>query len=90
MNKHDKYKRIIVFTSALIIVLIQVAVFWVTWHEYYNKMIIIPFFKRGSWLMVGIYSILLLAFSKTFGGYRVGYYKKADVILLKLPHGVQQ
>lgn len=34
--------------------------------------------------MVGIYSILLLAFSKTFGGYRVGYYKKADVIFSQI------
>lgn len=84
MKKYDRYKRLIMFSTALIIILVQVAVFWVAWHQYYNKMIIIPFFKRGSWLMVGIYSILLLSFSKTFGGYRVGYYKKADVIFSQI------
>lgn len=80
MNKHDKYKRIIVFTSAIIIMLIQIVVFWVAWHQYYNNMILIPFFKKGSWLMVAIYSLLLFFLSKSFGGYRVGYYKNTDVI----------
>jgi exopolysaccharide biosynthesis polyprenyl glycosylphosphotransferase len=80
MNKFDQYKRLIISVIAFIIILLQTMVFWILWHEYYNKMILMPFFRRGSWLMVTIYTILLFAFSKVYGGYRIGYYKKIDVI----------
>lgn len=84
MKKYDRYKRIILFFAALVIIVLQVAVFWVAWHVYYNKVILMPFFRKGSWLMVAIYSILLLSFSRIFGGYRVGYYKKSDVIFSQI------
>jgi exopolysaccharide biosynthesis polyprenyl glycosylphosphotransferase len=84
MKKFDRYKRIIMFAANLIIVLLQVIVFWIAWHDFYNKMIIFPFFRRGSWLMVAIYTLLLITFLKIFGGYHVGYYKKTDVIFSQI------
>ena len=39
-----------------------------------------PFFKKGDWLIVAIYGILLLFFSKIYGGLRVGYLTKDNVI----------
>ncbi len=84
MKKYDRYKRIIMFVSTLIIILLQVITFWIFWHGYYNNMILMPFFRKGSWLMVSIYALLLLTFLKIFGGYRVGYYKKTDVIFSQI------
>lgn len=84
MNKYDRYKRVIMFVATLVLVLLQVAVFWGIWHGYYNTMIIMPFFRKGSWLMVAIYALLLLTFLKIFSGYRIGYYKKSDVIFSQI------
>lgn len=80
MKKNDQYKKIILFFAALMLMALHIVVFWLVWHDYYNKMIIMPFFRRGSWVMVSIYGVLLAAFSKMYGGYRVGYYKNIDVI----------
>lgn len=84
MKKYDQYKRLIMFTAAIVILTLQTAVFWVGWHDYYNNVITTPFFRRGSWLMVAIYAILLVFFSKLYGGYRVGFYKKIDVIFSQI------
>lgn len=84
MNKNDQYKRIYVFIANLIVLLLHAAAFWVLWHEYYNPMIYTPFFRRGSWVMVSIYVILMAFFTKLFGGHRVGYYKNVDVIFSQL------
>lgn len=84
MNKHDQYKRIFKFIATLIILTLQTTVFWFFWHDYYNKMILMPFFRRGSWLVVAIYAILLIFFSKLYGGHKIGYYKKIDVIFSQI------
>lgn len=84
MRKIDQYKRLIIFFTAFIILFLQTFVFWLFWHEYYNKIIAQPFFRRGSWVIVTIYGILLFFFSKIYGGYRVGYYKKSDVLLSQI------
>jgi hypothetical protein len=84
MRRLDQYKRAIVFVAALIVLLLQTAVFWVLWHEYYNNIILQPFFRRGSWVVVAIYAMLIFFFSKLYGGYRIGYYKKTDVIFSQI------
>ncbi len=84
MKKYDRYKRLIMFVFTFILIICQVIIFWVMWHQYYNLMLIIPFFRKGSWLMVTIYALLFLAFLKVFGGYRVGYYKKSDVVFSQI------
>lgn len=84
MKKYDRYKRIIMFAATLVIIILQIIAFWIFWHGFYNNMILMPFFRKGSWLMVTIYALLLLTFVKIFGGYRVGYYKKSDVIFSQI------
>ena len=84
MRRLDQYKRAIVFVTAFIVLILQTAVFWVLWHEYYNKIILQPFFRRGSWVIVAIYAMLIFFFSKLYGGYRIGYYKRTDVIFSQL------
>lgn len=80
MRKQDQYKRIVVFITILFVLLLQTVVFALCWYNYYNNIIYQPFFRRGSWVVVGVYVLLMFSFSKIYGGYRIGYYKKADVI----------
>ena len=39
-----------------------------------------PFFRKGNWLMVAFYGILLLFFGGVYGGFKLGYLKKVDAI----------
>ena len=50
------------------------------WMGWYNKIIWAPFFRRGNWMMIFIYAILLIFFMNTYGGFKVGFLKKGNLI----------
>lgn len=39
-----------------------------------------PFYRRGNWVMVLIYGILLTFFLHTYGGFKIGYLKNGNLI----------
>lgn len=80
MRNYEQYKRLIKLLSSSVIVLLEVGVYWILWTKYYNTMIEFPFWRRGNWLMVALYGILLLFFLKTYGGFKIGFYKTGNVI----------
>jgi exopolysaccharide biosynthesis polyprenyl glycosylphosphotransferase len=84
MRKFDQYKRLIVFIAAFVILLMHSVVFWFFWHGYYNNVIWQPFFRRGSWVMVALYAMLIFVFTKIYGGFRVGYYKSSEVLISQI------
>ncbi|MCL2190067.1 MAG: exopolysaccharide biosynthesis polyprenyl glycosylphosphotransferase [Defluviitaleaceae bacterium] len=47
---------------------------------HYSYEIAVPFYHRGNWLVVGVYGVLLFFFSHLYGSYRLGYYKRSNVI----------
>lgn len=84
MKNYDQYKRLVIFLTAFVILWLQTAIFAVFWIGYYNTIIRQPFFRRGSWVMISVYALLLLVFTKVYGGFRIGYYKKWDVFFSQL------
>lgn len=59
---------------------IEILLYWCVWVGYYNSNIELPFFRKGNWLMATFYGIILFFFSSVYGGYKVGYLKKIDII----------
>lgn len=80
VKKNVQYKRIVKFSFSLIIVLLEMAVYWYVWSGYYNKIIEFPFWRRGNWLMVALYAVLLCFFHRTYGGFKIGYLKRGNLI----------
>lgn len=80
MKDFARYKRIIKFFSASIILLLETAIYGYVWVNHYNKILEFPFWRKGNWLMMAVYAILLLFFSRTYGGYKIGFYKTWNVI----------
>lgn len=50
------------------------------WINYYNKVILAPFYRKGNWMMIFIYGVLLIFFMKMYGGFKVGFLKKGNLI----------
>ena len=75
-----RYKRIIKVVSAAVILLLETMIYGYVWINYYNKILEFPFWRRGNWLMIAVYAILLLFFSHTYGGYKIGFFKTGNVI----------
>ena len=80
MKDFSRYKRIIKFCSATMILALETAIFGYVWINYYNKILDFPFWRKGNWLMMVVYAILLLFFSLTYGGYKIGFYKTWNVV----------
>lgn len=68
------------FLMSLVLLLALSAVFGGLWYEAYADMIVQPFFRRGNWLVIAIYATLLYLFTRIYGGYRIGYLKRGEVI----------
>lgn len=79
MSKREDYKRFIVFCLASLVILAQTAVFAYVWYDYYGDLIILPFWRKGNWVMIGIYGLISMLFSRLYGGLKVGYLKRIDV-----------
>lgn len=68
------------FVLASLVVLAQAALFAVVWYSYYRGLIFEPFWNKGNWVLIAMYALLLVLFSRLFGGLRVGYLKRMDDI----------
>lgn len=80
MKVKEYIKRVIVYAMGFVLIVLMTLAFAYIWYNVYNIRIKLPFWRRGNILLVLIYGIILLLFSKMYGALRVGYLKKIDVI----------
>ena len=83
MNKKEQYKRVVKFGSAAVILFIEVGLYWLMWRFYLNNQIIeekFRFWRRGIWLLAAMYGVLLVFFLQTYGGLKIGYLKRGNII----------
>lgn len=82
--KRDKFKRLISFVLAFFLVIILTAGFGIVWYIYYSDTIVLPYYRRGNWVLIGIYCMLVWVFFKAYGGFKLGYLKKTDMLYSQL------
>ena len=82
MKKFEKYKRLIKVIFSVVLIAILAGIYGMIWIGWYNKIIWAPFFRRGNWMMIFIYAILLIFFMNTYGGFKVGFLKKGNTTLM--------
>ncbi len=79
-NNREYYKRTIIFLLASLVIIAQALIFAYLWYHYYREWIYKPFWRKGNWVLIGLYALIDVMFSKLYGGLRVGYLKRIDVI----------
>ena len=84
MSKKDGYKRLVTFFSALLLMGILTGIFAAVWYRNYSAAIALPFYRRGNWVLIGIYCLLIWLFFKVYGGFKLGYLKKTDMLYSQL------
>lgn len=80
MKVKEYIKRVLVYAMGFILIALMTLVFAYIWYNVYNIRIKLPFWRRGNILLVLIYGVILLLFSRMYGALRVGYLKKIDVL----------
>ena len=79
MSKREDYKRLIVFCLASFVILAQTVIFAYVWYDFYRGLIDAPFWRKGNWVLIGLYGLIYTLFAKLYGGLKVGYLKRIDV-----------
>lgn len=82
MSRKEEYKRIVKFGSAAVIIIIEVGLYYLLWHFYLNKAIDekVRFWRRGMWLLAALYGVLLVFFLQAYGGLKIGYLRRGNII----------
>lgn len=80
MKSLEQYKRLIKLGFSAVMILFLVGAYGCAWINYYNKVILFPFFRKGNWMMIFIYAVLLIFFMQMYGGFKVGFLKKGNLI----------
>ena len=73
-------KRAVTNSLKGLIIAAQAGVFAYFWFTFYRKLIFLPFWNRGNWALVALYGLIVLIFSKLFGGFKIGYLKSQDIL----------
>lgn len=82
--KRDKFKRLISLFFAFVLMAMLTGAFAFVWYAYYSETIVLPYYRRGNWVLIGIYCLLVWIFFKAYGGFKVGYLKKTDMLYSRL------
>lgn len=76
----EQYKRLIRSMLVILLVACETMVFLYYWINKYNMYTVFPFFQKGHWMMTTMYIIFQMLFLYIFGGLKVGYLKKTNII----------
>lgn len=80
-NSREKYKRLIKLLFSSVLMSGLVGIYAYVWIGYYNRYVLqIPFFRRGNWVIILLYAVLLTFFMYTYGGFKIGYLKNTNLI----------
>lgn len=86
MRKREQYKHLLNLTANYIMLAMETLMFAYTWYEIYYPMIEKANrpWNRGNWAVIGIYALFMYFFTRTFGGYKIGYLRISDICLSQI------
>lgn len=77
-KNRDQWKRLFSNITAAVMLTVFAGGFGFVWYECYSESILLPFYRRGNWVIITIYVILMMLFSNVFGGLKTGYLRRTD------------
>lgn len=77
-NNKDSFKRLFSIITAAAMIMLFAGAFSIVWYSCYSYTIMLPFYRRGNWVIIAIYVVLMLLFSNVFGGLKTGYLRRTD------------
>ena len=76
MNKREQYKRLYRFLSSVIIIGALTAAFAYVWYSHFaddEDLLLKTFFRRGNYVLIALYAVILFLFYNIYGALKVGY-----------------
>lgn len=83
MKKKKKRNKSVSFFANALLILFHVAVFSWIWYETYLPGLLVPYYRKGSYVIIMLFMLLLLVSNQVFGGLKLGYYKLLESIVAR-------
>ncbi len=80
MKSNEKYKRVIKLIFSVVLIAFLTTLYGFIWINWINHIIWAPFWRRGNWMMIFIYCVLLIFFMYTYGGFNVSLLRRGNLI----------
>ena len=82
LRRMETFKRLINLGLSLFSLALVIGIFAYFWFYHFQHSIVesLHFYKNGHILEITIYGVVLFAFSKMYGGTRLGYLKNTEII----------
>ena len=81
MKGKSAFKSILIHVANLVVVVMQGVTFAYVWMNIYSRLMMMPYFSRGHYAVIGIYLLIMFFFAKVLGGYRIGFLRITEVLL---------
>ena len=79
-QKYNQFRRLVSYALSLVIIFVLAYLYWVVWTTYYAHSIPDPFWNKGNWVVIGVYTVITYAFMKLYGARNIGDYRIVDII----------
>ena len=80
-NNREQYRRLINSLAILVILVMESFIFYYVWDRYYSEGLWLePFYGKGNVFIVLVYAGFMLLFMYIYGGHKLGYMKRTNLI----------
>jgi len=88
MQEKESFKRIVQISLSAVCLIAQSLIYRHLWYYYLSYEVQInsglKFWRNGHILIVLIYAAMLLAFTRMYGGMKIGYYRNTEIIFSQI------
>ena len=81
-SQKQRNKSLPFFTNLLFLFFHMLCFSWI-WYREYHPGLLVPYYEKGNYVIILLFTFLLLVFNQIFGGLRLGYYKLLESIVAK-------
>lgn len=78
--RYKKFKKMFKFLAAFFLQCIYLLIFALVWYNDLNTLMDRAFENKGNWLMLASYFLVVLIFMQVYGGFKIGYLSKWNVV----------
>ncbi len=79
-HKKIPYKGSFALVTKFVLLLLFTIMFSYVWENFSSREMDIPYFRRGNFLVIVIYILLVYVFSNFYGAYKVGSFRVSEII----------
>ncbi len=83
-KKYYERKKLFMFWSSVFYIAVQAVAFGFLWFNYFSKFTTFHYWRRGDYVVIGLYAFFCFGFAKICGALKVGYKRNLDVLFSQL------